>query len=174
MKKVLFPAVILVLMGLGSWACRDNAYNTPGYPGSTGGTTPTATPGSSGPTSTPTPRGSGSVTITVSTGTSGASATGYVYTSAAGSNGPDGFLSLTASVGNTIVLPGSSLHPLYFDAGSSTCIYSNVTSNQTYVLAAAGTYYFHCGNHAVNCGGGGNGVCGSTTCTAMAGKVTVN
>lgn len=171
MKKVFLTAVILVLMGLGSWACRDNAYNMPGSPTSTGGSTPTPTPGSSG--ATPTPTG-GSVTITVSTGTSGASATGYVYTSSAGSNGPDGLLSLTASVGDTILLPGSSLHPLYFDAGSSTCIYTGSQGNETYTFSTSGTYYFHCGNHAINCGGGGNGACGSTTCTAMAGKVTVN
>ncbi|HET9870380.1 MAG TPA: hypothetical protein VFR02_07790, partial [bacterium] len=134
----------------------DRSYTTPG-----GGGTPSPTPG-------------GAVTISVSTGTSGASASGYVYTSSAGSNGPDGLLTLTASVGDTIQLPGSGLHPLYFDAGSSTCIYSGSTGNQTYVFPSAGTYYFHCGNHATACGGGGNAACGSTSCTSMAGVVTVN
>jgi len=82
-------------------------------------------------------------------------------------------LTLTAHVGDTIIFPGSTTHPLYFDAGTATCIFSNKTAPQTYVFPATGTYYFHCGNHGSGCSAG-NAACGSTNCTAMAGKVTVN
>jgi hypothetical protein len=134
-------------------------------------------PSATGPTSTGNNNngggGGGAVTITVSTGSSGSSATGYIYTSSSGSNGTGGLLSLTAHVGNVIILPGSSLHPLYFDNGSSTCIYMGAAVQETYTFPATGTYYFHCGNHATSCSAG-NGACGSTNCSAMAGVITVS
>lgn len=89
-----------------------------------------------------------------------------------------GSLSLTAHVGDTIVLPANGTHPLYFDNGSTSCLVvggvtvSGTTSGPiTYVFPAAATYYFHCGNHARTCSAT---ACGSTDCTAMAGTVTVN
>jgi len=145
MKKFLQVTASLAVFALGSWACVRTNPMTP----------------------------TGPQTISVSTASSGTSSTGYIYTSSSGSNGSGGLLSLTAHVGDTINLPGSSFHPLYFDAGSSTCIYSGATSNQSYTFSATGTYYFHCGNHASGCSAG-NGVCGSTNCSAMAGIVTVN
>lgn len=132
-------------------------------PTNTATQTPTATV-----TSTPTPQ-----TITVSTAGSGLSVSGFIYTCSIGTNGSGGLLTLSAHVGDTIDLPGSGTHPLYFDAGSSTCIYTGASSNQSYTFTATGTYYFHCGNHASGCSTG-NGACGSTNCTAMAGVVTVN
>lgn len=131
-------------------------------------TTPTSSSGGGGGNT-----GSGATTIMVSTAPSSSSSTGYIYTSSSGSNGSGGVLSITAHVGNVIALPGNTTHPLYFDAGSSTCIYSGSTSSQTYTFNSTGTYYFHCGNHASGCSGG-NGACGSTNCSAMAGIVTVN
>lgn len=140
------------------------ATNT-GTPTNTATQTATATVTNT-PTATP-------VVITVGTGSSGLSSTGFIYTSTSGTNGTGGILNLTAHVGYIIHLPGSSFHPLYFDAGSSTCIFTAATSNQTYTFPATGTYYFHCGNHASGCSAG-NGACGSTNCSAMAGVITVN
>ncbi|HJT24256.1 MAG TPA: hypothetical protein VJ873_06745 [bacterium] len=140
-------------------ACDRPNLTTP-YSGGTNNTAATPTP--SGPT-----------TITVSTGSSSSSVSGFIYTSSSGTNGTGGVLSLTAHVGDVIILPGSSFHPLYFDGGTSTCIYTAATTNQTYTFPSTGIYYFHCGNHASGCSTG-NGACGSTNCSAMAGFVTVN
>jgi hypothetical protein len=115
----------------------------------------------------------GGSTIMVSTASSTTSSTSYIYTSASGTNSTGGVLSLTAHVGDTIVLPGSTFHPLYFDHGTSTCIFMGSTSQQSYVFPSTGTYYFHCGNHGSGCSTG-NGGCGSTNCSAMAGQVSVN
>jgi hypothetical protein len=84
-----------------------------------------------------------------------------------------GALSMNAHVNDSIILPSSSTHPLWFDGGSSTCLVAGGTSSGpvTYQFLSAGTYYFHCGNHARTCA---TGACGSTNCTAMAGTVTVN
>jgi hypothetical protein len=142
------------------WGCTAQTYPTGGSYNYT-------------PTSTPTPVPAGPATISVSTGSSGASATGFIYSSTSGSTGGAGVLSLTAHVGDTINLPGSGLHPLYFDNGTSTCIYTAATTNQSYVIPATGTYYFHCGNHATTCSAGLL-FCGSTNCSAMAGILTVN
>jgi len=128
--------------------------------------------GGSNPTPTPTTP-AGPATFTVSTNTSGSSASGYIYTASGGTNGTGGLLTFTAHVGDVIILPGSSFHPLYFDNGTTTCIYTASTSTQTYTFSSAGTYYFHCGNHATGCSTG-NGACGSTNCTSMAGMVTVS
>ena len=169
--KYLWLAVI-GLSTLLPLACNDASSMGPPYTGGLGGggnpyatptPRPTATPGG-----TPMP-----VTIMVSTGTSGASATGYIYISGSGSNGTGGLLSLSAHVGDAIVLPGSSIHPLYFDQGTTSCIYMAATSQQTYVFPSTGTYYFHCGNHGSGCSMG-NAACGSTNCTSMAGQVMVN
>lgn len=156
MKKGLFSAVILLSLSFGIWSCSDT------LPSYSGGSSPTPSPTPGGPK-----------TITVTTGTSGASATGYIYMSSGFSTGAGGVLSMTANVGDTIDLPGSGTHPLYFDNGSSTCIYSGATSDQSYTFTVAGTYYFHCGNHATSCTNG-NSSCGSTNCSAMAAVVTVN
>lgn len=185
MKKAFYSAVF-ILLAAGSLvftSCMSRSYspNSPAYNPTNTPSGPTSTPTNtatitntptitSTPTITPTPL---PVTITVGTGSSGASASGYIYTSSSGSNGTGGLLTLTARVGDTVNLPGSSFHPLYFDAGSSTCIYQGATSNQSYTFTATGTYYFHCGAHASGCSAG-NGVCGSTSCTAMAGVITVN
>lgn len=134
----------------------------------TGTPTNTAT---STPTSTP-------VTITVSAASSSLDSSGYIYTVNGVSNSSGGLLVLTAHVGDTIVWPASTqdsgFHPLYFDAGSSSCIYSGITSTQeTYTFTSTGTYYFHCGNHANSCSAG-DGACGSTNCNGMAGVITVS
>jgi plastocyanin len=81
-------------------------------------------------------------------------------------------LTVTARVGDTIIFTANGTHPLRFDAGTATCIYAGVTANQTYPVTATGTYYFHCQNHGSGCSGG-NSACGSTSCTAMAGVLTV-
>lgn len=83
-------------------------------------------------------------------------------------------MTLSAHVGDTLHVIADSAHPLYLDGGSSTCIYTGATSSQSYTFPSAGTYYFHCGNHATGCGGSGNAACGSTSCSGMAGMVTVN
>jgi len=179
MKKTLyfFLAVSTLLI---SYGCSDTSYSpTSTYNYNTPTPMNTATPTPTGSlTATPTPTGSPTaaapVTFSVGTASSGLSSTGFIYTSSAGSNGAGGLLTIsTAHVGDVIQLPGSGTHPLYFDAGSSTCIYMGSTSNQTYTFPSTGTYYFHCGNHGSGCAGG-NGVCGSTTCTSMAGVVQVN
>lgn len=161
--KYLYVAVFTVLcvVSVTQMACDRQSLAAPmggGYNTGGGGTTPTP----SGPT-----------TFTISVGSSGSSVSGFIYTNASGTNGTGGLLSLTAHVGDVISLPGSSFHPLYFDAGTSTCIYTASTSTQMYTFPAAGTYYFHCGNHASGCSPN-NATCGSTSCTAMAGVVTVN
>lgn len=133
--------------------------------------------GSSAPTPTPT---SAPMTYNVSIGSSGSSATGYIYTLTGGTNGTGGLLTFSAHVGDTVNLPSSSYHPLYFDNGSTTCLtvggslisgYTNGTI--TYVFPAAGTYYFHCGYHATGCTPS-NASCGSTSCNALAGMVNVS
>ena len=118
------------------------------------------------------------VTITVSTASSGLSSTGFIYTAPGVTNSVGGPLNLTANVGDTIILPANSTHPLWFDNGSATCLVTGGTTSGpvTYTFPSTGTYRFHCGNHGSGCGGTGNGnpICGSTTCTAMAGTITVN
>ena len=194
MKKMYFFLVSMFLLVVSAimTGCPNSSSNpsSPNNPYlSTATFTPTPVP--SGPTATPTltPTSTPSATITntpsasitptttpssqtidVSAGSGGAS---YIYRSTSGSNNGSYVLILTAHVGDTINLPGSSLHPLYFDAGTNTCIYSNAQSNQSYTFTATGTYYFHCGNHASGCSMG-NGACGSTNCVNMAGVVTVN
>jgi len=134
--------------------------------------TPTIT---SSPTITPTPQ-----TITVSINSNGSFAQGsnYYYTvtgTTSQNNSTTGVLNLTARVGDTLSLPTASIHPLYFDAGSSTCIFSDVNTgaSQLYTFTSAGTYYFHCGIHANSCSAG-LGMCGSTNCKGLAGVIVVS
>jgi hypothetical protein len=160
MKRTLLFVAVFTFAVLGLWSCSHDVSS------------PTPTSPNNPPVPTPTVS-SGPQTISVSTASSGASATGYIYTVNGTANGTGGLLSLTAHVGDAIVLPGSSFHPLYFDGGSTTCIYMAATSTETYTFPSAGTYYFHCGNHGSGCSNG-DGACGSTNCTSMAGIVTVN
>jgi hypothetical protein len=95
----------------------------------------------------------------------------FEYKATGFTNAANGVLSMTARVGDTISLPGSTTHPLYFDAGTTTCIFTAATSTQNYTFTTAGTYYFHCGVHAQTCSAS---ACGSTNCTAMAGSVVVS
>ena len=121
------------------------------------------------PTVTPTPK---TITVAIINGSLGGYS-GYYYSASGFSNNTStGVLSLTARVGDTIVLPSGSPHTLYFDAGSATCIFSGATAaTQSYTFTSQGTYYFHCGVHAQNCSSQHG--CGSTNCTAMAGTVVV-
>jgi plastocyanin len=81
-------------------------------------------------------------------------------------------LNITAHVGDKIALPANATHPLYFDNGTSTCIYTDATTTPAvYTFSSAGTYYFHCRQHATGCT---TNLCGSTSCSAMAGVVAVS
>src|SRR5215472_3334575 len=96
--KYLWFAVLSLLLVMPAACTRDYSMGPMGSGGSGGGGTP-----ASGPT-----------TFMVSTGSSGSSLSGYIYTCTGGSNGTGGVLSLNAHVGDVIILPGSSFHPLYF------------------------------------------------------------
>ncbi len=161
MKKLFLSTAVFAFLVLGYWGCSRDNSGTPSNPSSTA------------PTPTPTPS-SGPQTIMVSTGTNSSSASGYSYFVGGVTNNSDGSLSLSAHVGDTIILPSSTgFHPLYFDPGSTTCIASGTSNSPvTYIFPATGTYYFHCGNHGRTCSP--LGACGYTTCTAMAGRITVN
>jgi hypothetical protein len=115
------------------------------------------------------------ITVSIASGSLGAYS-GYYYTASGFSNNTTtGVLNLTAHVGDTVILPTAGIHPLYLDAGTSTCIYSGINTgvSQSYNFTSTGIYYFHCGFHAQNCSAG-LASCGSTNCTALAGVITVN
>jgi hypothetical protein len=156
MKKNILFAAVFSLVVLGFWSCTRNNSTSP---------------------SNQTPTSSGSQTITVTTGGNSSAANGYSYFVSGITNNPDQSLSLTAHVGDTIIIPSSQgFHPLYFDNGSVTCIFTAATNSAsavTYTFPTTGSYYFHCGNHAATCGPP-LGACGYTNCTAMAGKIKVN
>ena len=123
--------------------------------------------------------GPATLTVSITSGTLG-SYGGYYYQASGFSNDTStGVLNLTAHVGDTVILPDQpgNFHPLYFYLNSSsTCLYSTVggsaVTTYSYTFPSAGTYYFHCGIHAQNCGGT-TASCGSLTCTALAGVITV-
>jgi hypothetical protein len=129
------------------------------------------------PTITPTPQ---TITVTISEGSLG-SYSGYYYTATGSANNTaTGVLTISAHVGDTIVVPNvAGFHPLYFDADSTTCLFDgeespdSSESSFTYQFPATGTYYFHCGIHATNCSLGLTS-CGSTNCESLAALVNVN
>src|SRR5581483_2701068 len=94
------------------------------------------------------------ITINIASVAVGISSTGIIYTASGATTATGGACDVTARVGDTIIFTASALHPLRFDAGTTTCIYAGVTANQTYPVTATGTYYFHCQNHAAGCSAG--------------------
>lgn len=155
MKKSLAVTALFAVVALISISCSDSSPSSPssgygGYPMPTSSPTSVSTPG-------------GPVTLMVSTGAN-------TYSSTSGTVGAGNVVMLTAHVGDSISLPGSVTHPLYFYDGT-TCVYTADTSSHVYSFASTGTYYFHCGNHAATCSAG---TCSATNCTQMAGIVTVN
>lgn len=196
MKKAAYSTVFILLVA-GSTVitgCPSKTSVSPTSPGAPTNTfTPTATPTPTGPTSTPTTTATNTptatitntptltptavpVTITVNTQSSSDNSQGYIYVSSAGTNntGAGGLLSLSAHVGDSIILPANGTHPLWFDNGTSTCLVTggDTSGPVTYTFPSTGTYNFHCGNH-----GGctpSDGACGLSTCSAMVGVVTVN
>lgn len=155
MKKTFMTAMLLILFSF-PLACTRELIEMPMAAGPM-------------PTATPTPM---TITVTINFGTLG-SYTGFYYQAAGFTNDPStGLLNLTARVGDTVQLPADGGHPLYFDPGSATCIYSNSTTNETYLLNSAGTYYFHCGFHGLSCTTTAG--CGSTDCVGMAGEIVVS
>jgi plastocyanin len=116
--------------------------------------------------------------IVVTTKSDSSAAWGFAYQAAGASVNVDQSIVLTANIGDVISIEANGTHPLWFYQGTSTsCVVSGATSNFTYTISASGTYYFHCGEHGNNCGGTTgthfNNICGSTTCTAMAGIINV-
>jgi hypothetical protein len=198
MKKVIV-GFFLILGAALPWAC-SSSY-TPSGPYSMGPTptitnTKTVTPTrtitltptvtvtrtiTNTPTVTSTPTATATVTSTpaifVSTTFNTSAALDYSYTASGATVNADQSIALTANVGDVIQIDANSTHPLYFyKAGAGSCVVSGAESPFTYTFPASGTYYFHCGNHGNNCGGignNGNDTCTSTTCTAMAGVITV-
>jgi heme/copper-type cytochrome/quinol oxidase subunit 2 len=194
MKKAIV-GFILILGAVFPWACSQSSYVQPTTPYNPTSTftpssptatftvtnTPTVTPTptiTATPTESSTPTPTATVTSTpiifVTTISNGSSATGFSYAASGATINVDQSINLTANVGDVIQIEASTTHPLWFYQGTSTtCITSGATSDVTYTFTASGTYYFHCGNHGATCGGLGNGACGSTSCTAMAGIITV-
>ena len=196
MKKVIV-GFFLILGAILPWTCSSSTYSPMGPYGptptitNTKTVTPTRTITNTPTvtatrTITNTPTVTATVTVTatmtatpaifVTTESNGSSATGFSYTASGATVNADQSIALTANVGDVIQIEANGTHPLYFyKGGAGSCIATAQTSNFTYTFPASGTYYFHCGNHAANCGGSGNGniTCSSTTCTAMAGTITV-
>ncbi len=197
MKKVIV-GFFLILGAVLPWACSSSTYT----PTSPAGPTPTitntktvtstptitSTPTETStrtvthtPTTTRTPTPTATVTSTpaifVSTESNSSSATGFSYTASGATVNADQSIALIANVGDVIQIEANGTHPLYFyKGGAGSCVVSGSTVNLTYTFPASGTYYFHCGNHGNNCGGtgfNGNTTCSSTSCTAMAGSITV-
>lgn len=157
MKNVLM--LLLLTAGLSiPWACT-RSYDFTGSGSGGGGSTPVT------------------ISVSITSGSLGTYA-GYYYQAAGFTNdSTTGVLHVTAHVGDTVVLPNvNGFHPLYFDGGSTTCLYNgsgDPATSFTYTFPSTGTYYFHCGFHAANCSQG-LGSCGSTNCTALAGVITVS
>ena len=192
MKKAII-GLFLTLGAMLPWACNSSTYAPMGPSGPTPTITNTKTVTLT-PTITNTPTVTATRTITgtptvtptvtvtstppvihsVSIIVNGSAGLGYSYSCSGATVNVDQSIAFNANVGDVLDLPGQALHPLWFYQGTSTsCIYSGITSNQPFTITGSGTYYFHCGNHAQNCGGVGNSACGSTSCTAMAAVVTV-
>jgi plastocyanin len=201
MKSFLVLMVFSGLLIFGAWACGGSSSYPSGPSGTPTFTktvtltptitlTPTVTLTKT-VTDTPTPTSTRTVTSTptvtatvtstpvilVTTKSDGSAAWGFAYQAAGATVNADQSLVLTANVGDVISIEANGTHPLYFYQGTSaSCVVSGATSNFTYTIPASGTYYFHCGNHGNSCGGTGthgNVICGSTSCTAMAGVINV-
>jgi hypothetical protein len=157
-KKTLMAVVLAALFSF-PLACTRDLIEVP----MTAGTPPTPTPTAAPVT----------ITMTIQSGTLGAYS-GFYYAAAGFANDPaTGYLSLTAQVGDSLVLPAvGGFHPLSFDDGTATCIYSGVGTDQTYSFLAPGTYYFHCEFHGQVCSPLNS--CGHTNCVGMAGEIVVS